>query len=349
MAFDSGAFDSGAFEVPSGSSPQTLTQASRFDNAQTFYTATLSQSGGAQSLTPSLYTNTQTFYAATVTRGAVNLTPALYTNTQTFHAPTVGRGAVTLTPVRYDNGQAFYTATLAIGAATLSPARFDNAQTFYGPVVTTGGALLLPNRVDNAQTFFAPAVSRGTVTLTPPLVSNAQAFYAPNVSNGTPQSITFPNWVDPGWVEPGWVEWPYFNQNQFFVAEVTQSAPQARAGFEMGGRKVYIKRGKRIHIFDTVEDADAWVEAEQQATQAIEKAKGKKKLKAKAKVYKALDEQLPHEVIRLDWLESLVAHFNIPVELPTLEAKQDWMEVARIALLAREMQDEEEVELLLMA
>lgn len=117
----------------------------------------------------------------------------------------------------------------------------------------------------------------------------------------------------------------------------------------MGGRKIYIKRGKRIHIFDTVEDADAWVEAEQQATQAIEKAKGKKKLKAKAKVYKALDEQLPHEVIRLDWLESLVAHFNIPVELPTLEAQQDWMEVARIALMAQQMQDEEEVEMLLFA
>ena len=133
-------------------------------------------------------------------------------------------------------------------------------------------------------------------------------------------------------------------------AELTVTTPNNnRAGFEMGGRKVYIKRGKRIHIFDTVEDADAWVEAEQQATQAIEKAKGKKKLKAKAKVYKALDEQLPHEVIRLDWLESLVAHFNIPVELPTLEAKQDWMEVARIALMAQEMQDEEEVELLLMA
>lgn len=126
-------------------------------------------------------------------------------------------------------------------------------------------------------------------------------------------------------------------------------APSNRPGFEMGGRKVYIKRGKRIHIFDTVEDADAWVEAEQQATRAIEKAKGKQKVKAKAKVYKALDEQLPHEVIRLDWLESLIDRFNIPVELPTLEARQDWLEVARIALLAQQMQDDEEVELLLLS
>lgn len=138
-------------------------------------------------------------------------------------------------------------------------------------------------------------------------------------------------------------------QGSTLSGEASGPVQQRNAGFEMSSRKVYIKRGKRIHIFDTVEDADAWVEAEQQATQAIEKAKGKKKLKAKAKVYKALDEQLPHEVIRLDWLESLVAHFNIPVELPTLEAQQDWMEVARIALLAREMQDEEEVEMLLIA
>ena len=58
---------------------------------------------------------------------------------------------------------------------------------------------------------------------------------------------------------------------------------------------------------------------------------------------------MPHEVIRLDWLESLIAHFNIPVELPTLEAQQDWLEVARVALLARQMQDDEEVELLLLA
>ena len=131
-------------------------------------------------------------------------------------------------------------------------------------------------------------------------------------------------------------------------AQGPQSASM-RPGFEMSSRKVYIKRGKRIHIFDTVEDADAWVEAEQQATQAIEKAKGKKKLKAKAKAYKALDEQLPHEVIRLDVVRSMVDYLGIPVEMPTLEARQDWAEVARVALMARHMQDEEDIELLLAA
>ena len=130
---------------------------------------------------------------------------------------------------------------------------------------------------------------------------------------------------------------------------VDQGSTTTRPGFEMSSRKVYVKRGKRIHIFDTVEDADAWVEAEQQATQAIEKAKGKKKLKAKAKAYKALDEQLPHEVIRLDVVRSMVDYLGIPIEMPTLEARQDWAEVARVALMARHMQDEEDIELLLVA
>lgn len=135
---------------------------------------------------------------------------------------------------------------------------------------------------------------------------------------------------------------------------LTPAQSPRNAGFEMGGptpRKVYIKRGKRIHIFDTVEEADAWAEAEQKAIEAIAKASttAKASQKKKAKVFKALDEQVPHEVIRLDLLQSMVAHFGIPVELPTLEAKQDWLEVARVAMLAQQMQDDEEVELLLMA
>ncbi len=140
------------------------------------------------------------------------------------------------------------------------------------------------------------------------------------------------------------------------IAALTLQATQAsasggevarNAGFEMG-RKVYIKRGKRIHIFDTVEDADEWEAAERQAQQAIEKAKTTSR-KRKTRVFKALDERVPHEVIRLDWLQVLVAHFSIPVELPALESAQDWVEVARIALLARQMQDDEDIEMLLMA
>lgn len=120
-----------------------------------------------------------------------------------------------------------------------------------------------------------------------------------------------------------------------------------RPGFEMSSRKVYIKRGKRIHIFDSVEDADAWMEAEQQELQAIRRAKPTPR--KKAKVFKLLDEAIPHEVVRLDVVRAMVDYLGIPVEMPTLEARQDWAEVARVALMARQMQDEEDIELLLAA
>ena len=131
---------------------------------------------------------------------------------------------------------------------------------------------------------------------------------------------------------------------------LTPSQTPRNGGFEMGGptpRKVYIKRGKRIHIFDTVEDADEWLEAEDKARQVVNVAKPKPQ--AKAKVFKALDEAVPHDVVRLDVVRSMVDYLGIPVEMPTLEARQDWAEVARMALMARQMQDEEDIELLLVA
>lgn len=131
---------------------------------------------------------------------------------------------------------------------------------------------------------------------------------------------------------------------------LTPSQTPRNGGFEMGGptpRKVYIKRGKRIHIFDTVEDADEWLEAEDKARQVVNVAKPKPQ--AKAKVFRALDEAVPHDVVRLDVVRSMVDYLGIPVEMPTLEARQDWEEVARVALMARHMQDEEDIELLLVA
>lgn len=131
---------------------------------------------------------------------------------------------------------------------------------------------------------------------------------------------------------------------------LTPSQTPRNGGFEMGGptpRKVYIKRGKRIHIFDTVEDADEWLEAEDKARQFVNVAKPKPQ--AKARVFKALDGAVPHDVVRLDVVRSMVDYLGIPVEMPTLEARQDWDEVARVALMARHMQDEEDIELLLVA
>lgn len=225
------------------SPPQTLTQGTRFDNTETFYSPTVTQPAASQNLTVPLYTNTQVFNTHTVTATRA-LTAARYDNTQTFYAHTVTPGAVTLTPVRYDNGQTFYAATISQtgGVQNLLPNLYTNTQTFYGPTVTSvraltasridntnvvysatvssSNALTVP-RYDNTNTFYAAVVS-SVVNLGPGLFTNTNDFYSPTVDLiGGSQFITFPDWVDPGHVEPGWVEWPYFNQNQFFDVQVS--------------------------------------------------------------------------------------------------------------------------------
>lgn len=118
----------------------------------------------------------------------------------------------------------------------------------------------------------------------------------------------------------------------------------SRAGFEMSSR-VYIKRGRKIHIFDTVEDADAWEAAEAAAQEAIAKAKTRT---AKRRIVRKVEAAIEHEVLRLDLLDALVARFNLKLDLPSIEARQDWAEYVRIAMLARELEDEEEIESLLL-
>lgn len=145
-------------EASSGPGAQTLT-ATRFDNAQSFYSATVTP--GAVTLAPARFDNTQTFYAATVEPGAVTLSPGLFSNTQTFYAATVTQpsaGTQNLTASLFSNTSTFYAATVSPGAVTLAAARFDNAQTFYAPTLTPGSVTLTPGLFTNAQTFYAASV-----------------------------------------------------------------------------------------------------------------------------------------------------------------------------------------------
>ena len=197
------------------------------------------------------------------------------------------------------------------------------------PDPTLEQSLTQSSRFDSANTFYAPTVGRGAVTLSPARLDNTQAFYAASVVvAGGSQTL-----------EPELL----VNETQFFGGEV--GAGQAsRAGFEMAGR-VYIKRGRKIHIFDTVEDADAWEAAEAAAQEAIAKAKTRT---AKRRIVRKVEAAIEHEVLRLDLLDALVARFNLKLDLPSIEARQDWAEYVRIAMLARELEDEEEIETLLL-
>jgi hypothetical protein len=131
-------------------------------------------------------------------------------------------------------------------------------------------------------------------------------------------------------------------------------------------KKWYVRRGKKIHVFESAEDADNWLDAEERANQAIEQARKSSGLTRtkKQRVYKALDDVYEHEVIKLDSLAENVGKLGVDFDLQSLIRAEDWSEIARIALivqnaqnerimqleLERQMaQDDEDIELLLLA
>ena len=65
-------FSETPFATLPGAATQTLVQATRFDNTNTFYSATVLP--GAVTLQPSLYTNTNTFYSSTLS-ASITLQP----------------------------------------------------------------------------------------------------------------------------------------------------------------------------------------------------------------------------------------------------------------------------------
>lgn len=110
--------------------------------------------------------------------------------------------------------------------------------------------------------------------------------------------------------------------------------------------RVYVRRGKKVLFFNTPEEADAYLIAEQQANEAIQKAqktskRAKKRLKDK--IYPAAAS------IDLIELERLTVRFDLPYDLPKMYEAQQWDKLAFIAERLRQMQDEEEIELLLLA
>jgi hypothetical protein len=115
-------------------------------------------------------------------------------------------------------------------------------------------------------------------------------------------------------------------------------------------RKWYVKRKKQILVFDTAQQADAFIDAEQIAEQAIEQAqrtsrRARKRLRER--VFK-VEGVLPADTVDIDLLGALVDRYQMPVNLPQLIAQQDFERVMQIMALALEMQDEDDVEMLLL-
>lgn len=112
-------------------------------------------------------------------------------------------------------------------------------------------------------------------------------------------------------------------------------------------RKWYVRRGKKIHLFSSGSDADAFIEAQEQADKAIAEAQ-----KTSRRARKRLREKIvtvdPIQTVDIDLLSKAVEYFSLP-PLPDLLAQQDFERVMQIMALAQEMQDDEDIEMLLLA
>lgn len=113
-------------------------------------------------------------------------------------------------------------------------------------------------------------------------------------------------------------------------------------------KKVYIRRRGNILLFDTAEQADAYIEAEEQAQEAIDKAKSRgAKKRIAARVLK--DVEKPEEVISIGALERAIDAQQLPFDMVALLKQQDYQRIAQIQREIEQMLDEEEELLLLLA
>ena len=111
-------------------------------------------------------------------------------------------------------------------------------------------------------------------------------------------------------------------------------------------KKVYIRRRGNILLFDTAEQADAYIEAEEQAQEAIDKAKSRgAKKRIAARVLK--DVEKPEEVISIGALERAIDAQQLPFDMVAMLKQQDYQRIAEIQRDIQRMIDEEEELLLL--
>lgn len=112
-------------------------------------------------------------------------------------------------------------------------------------------------------------------------------------------------------------------------------------------RKWYVRRGKKIHLFRSGSDADAFIEAQEQADKAIAEAQ-KTSRRARKRLRDKIVTVDPIQTVDIDLLSKAVEYFSLP-PLPDLLAQQDFERVMQIMAMAQEMQDEEDLEMLLLA
>lgn len=113
-------------------------------------------------------------------------------------------------------------------------------------------------------------------------------------------------------------------------------------------RRFYVRRGKQIHLFNSAQEADDYLQAEQ-AIEAQVQAKTSRLARKRLREKLIIEVPAPIESVDVPELASMVEHFHMDVNLPSLIAQQDWERVMQIHALAMQLQDDEDVEMLLLA
>lgn len=280
--------------------------------AITGYAPSIAQTAN-QAITPNVGNIVITGYAPTISQPqAVN--PGAGTITITGYAPTVTQNVDV--PVNPGVG------TIAI--------------TGYAPTVAqTANQSVLPATGTIAITGYSPAVSQtANQAITPDVGTITVTGYAPTVQQApASQNIT----PDVGTITI-----------TGYAPTVEQSSPLRLGGFEYSN-KVYIKRNKKIYIFDSVEEADSYLEAEAKAEEIVQQSNKTSRLarkRAREKAFKSLAIE-PVDTVDIPALKTLVSQLQTGFELPQLIAQQDWQRVVEIYNQAMEMQDEEDLLLIL--
>jgi len=133
-------------------------------------------------------------------------------------------------------------------------------------------------------------------------------------------------------------------------ATLSWSGEAKSASNEIELRPWYVRRGKKLHIFATAQEADAFIEAEKAAQEAVEQAqrtsrRARKRLRER--VFSR--EALPVQTIEIDRLADVAVRFGVQVDMPSLVAAQDWEKVLHVHQMAMAMQEEDDLDLLLLS
>ena len=133
------------------------------------------------------------------------------------------------------------------------------------------------------------------------------------------------------------------------AATVTYSGgtPQQNYSAEVELKPWYVKRGKKIHLFNSAQEADDYIESLEQAEKAIQEAQ-KTSRRARQRLRRKIVTVEPIQTVDIDLLSDAVSRFDLPT-LPNLIEQQDFARFMQILAIAQEMAEEEDIELLLLA